>query len=219
MALHRIWTDIKWIGGMTWMAAKQDMELIEEAQWEQDEFLDFWIPRKKDELDFIGIVVSIRLHLPTFFRQLTISTGGFARRRGHHLSWSARDGRHALAHPRFVVLHADIQHRVGRARVPAERRTQRRRARQSDPRAQLPPGHKQAQRTRRIRPRAHEPAVVRAARVLRHCGMAGARAAADIRAGVLLFRAAGIPRAAAGGGTVGPQTEGKFFFSGELEHS
>lgn len=68
MTLHRIWTDVKWITGMTWMAAKQDMVLIEEAGWEQDEFLGFWIPRKKDELDFIGIVVCICLHyLPTYF--------------------------------------------------------------------------------------------------------------------------------------------------------
>lgn len=41
------------------MATMRDLELISAAGWNQDEFLEFWIPKKQDELDFIGIIVSI----------------------------------------------------------------------------------------------------------------------------------------------------------------
>lgn len=49
---------VKWIMGLTWMATMLDMEMIESADWNQDQFLEFWIPRKQAELDFIGIIVS-----------------------------------------------------------------------------------------------------------------------------------------------------------------
>lgn len=75
MGIQGIWRGIKWIGGMTWMAAKRDMELVQEAQWEQDDFLEYWIPRKASELDFIGIVVCIIVCWPSLI-QLTPHQGG-----------------------------------------------------------------------------------------------------------------------------------------------
>lgn len=211
MTLHAIWRAIKWIGGMTWMSVKRDMELVREAQWEQDEFLDYWIPRKTTELDFIGIVVCIfvyrSLHLAN------VSTGGLGCRRGHDMSESTRRCGLALADFGVLVLHADLQHWVCGARISAERRAERPGTRQSDPATQRTNRVPQTRRPGRLDARADQPAIVRAARRVRYCSVAGAGAAADVRTRVLLFRDAGVPRGPAGECAVGAQAEGVWCLS------
>lgn len=85
------------------------MDMTAREEWGQDEFLEFWIPTKRGELEFIGIVVCTSCYLFVLvLRRLTFKIGGFGHRCSHDMPGSTENRDFALADSWILVLRIDL---------------------------------------------------------------------------------------------------------------
>lgn len=68
--LKKVLRVMGWVLATSWMYTYRDFKLVHREEWKEDEFLDFWIPHRQGELNFIGIVVSLPLSTPILVLRL-----------------------------------------------------------------------------------------------------------------------------------------------------